>query len=78
MNRKKIYVTYTHVSLAGGGENRFAVMCETPEQATEVGMDLNSRANVKNVRINKCGRGIPKESSKIFFFSEYMQNAKKK
>ena len=78
MNRKKIYVTYTHVSLVGGGETRFAVMCENDNQAAEVGMDLNSRTDVKNVRINRSGRGLPKESSKIFFFSEYMQNAKKK
>lgn len=78
LNRKKTYVTYTRVSGLSGNETRFAVMCENDNQAAEVGMDLNSRTDVKNVRINRSGRGIPKENSKIFFYNEYMQNAKKK
>lgn len=68
---KKIYVTYTSV-LHNGNKCRFAVECETEQQANEIGYDLNSRPNVKNIRINRSGRGLP-ESSCVFFYAEYIR-----
>ena len=68
---KPIYVTYNHHSLTNPkAKTRFAVECESMEQANEIGYDLNSRAGVSNVRINKSGRGLP-QSSQIFFYWEY-------
>lgn len=69
--KKKIYVTYNHVSLLDGKtKTRFAVECENMEQANEIGYDLRSRTNVNNIRINKCGKGLP-ESARVFFYNEY-------
>ena len=73
---KKIYVTYTHESIFTG-RHRFAVECDDMGQANEVGCDLNSRPGIKNVRINRTGRGLP-ENSCIFFYAEYMYHNKTK
>lgn len=68
---KSIYVTYNHHSLDNPkAKTRFAVECESMEQANEIGCDLVSRAGVSNVRINKSGRGLP-PSAQIFFYNEY-------
>ena len=67
---KEIYVTYTVESIPGG-DHRFAVECEDISQVNEVRLDLNSRPAVKNIRINRSGRGLP-ESASIFFYAEYM------
>ena len=53
-----MHVTYTEKNLSGT-RSRFAVECETKEQAYEVAYDLNSKACVSNVRITTCGKGLP-------------------
>lgn len=68
---KHIYVTYNHHSLISSGrKTRFAIECENMEQAAEIGLELNSRANISNVRINKSGKNLP-DSACIFFYWEY-------
>lgn len=67
---KKIWITYTSV-LHNGSKARFAVECENEEQAREVGYHLNSRPNVKNIRMNKSGRNLPCKSA-VFFYNEYI------
>lgn len=67
----KIYVTYTAVSLLRDDKMRFAVECDNMEQALEIASELNSRTNVKNIRLNKCGRGLPEYESAIFTYYEY-------
>ena len=69
---KPIYVTYTRI-LHNGTTARFAVECENIGQVMEAAYYLNSRANVKNIRINKSGRKLPVESA-IFPYHEYMSN----
>lgn len=67
---KRIYVTYTRV-LHNLTKARYAVECETEEQAKEAAYHLNARPNVQNIRINRSGRNLPPESA-IFFFNEFM------
>lgn len=69
---KPIYVTYTKIT-HNLTPFRFAVQCENMEQVLQICADLNSRSGIKNIRINKSGRGLPVESA-VLFYAEYMYN----
>lgn len=75
---KHIYVTYTK-TLSGGVKTRFAVECKNISQVNEVGYDLNSQADVSNIRINLCGRNLPCEfaidSYDVYFLRQKLENA---
>ena len=64
-----MYVTYTKKHF-NGTRSRFAVECQTKEQAVEVAYDLNARTDVINIRLNSCGRNLPDEAH-TFFYNEY-------
>ena len=70
-----IYVTYTHICL-NGERVRFAIECNNEYERETAMYDLLSRVGVINIRVNRSGRGLPKESAKIFPFHEYINLSK--
>lgn len=50
-----IYVTFT-ISRLFQEDEKFAVKCETEDEARAVAMDANSLDGVKNIRLRKCGK----------------------
>ena len=70
-----IYVTYTHICL-NGERVRFAIECANEFEKAMAMYDLLSRVGVINIRVNRSGRGLPKESAKIFPFYEYINASK--
>ena len=52
---KTIYVTFAVPHLFQEDE-KFAVRCESMEQAKEVSQDANSLDGIKNIRLRKCGK----------------------
>ena len=64
-----MHVTYTEKNL-DGTRSRFAVECQTKEQAQEVAYDLNARAGVVNIRLNTSGRNLP-DKARTFTYHEY-------
>ena len=69
LNPSIMYVTYTKKNL-NGTRSRFAVECQTKEQAQEIACDLNARPGVINVRLNTSGRNLPDEAH-TFTYHEY-------
>lgn len=73
--KSEIHVTYTKRSANRGASERFAVACPDEVRARAVGYDLASRPEVSNIRMNRCGRGLP-ESAFIIPFHEYLNETK--
>ena len=53
---KKIYITFCNSDNVWYKKLNYAIECSNEEDAVRVGMDINSYACFKNVRINRCGR----------------------
>ena len=50
-----IYVTFSVPHLFQADE-KFAIKCNTEDEARDVAMDANSLDGVKNIRFRKCGK----------------------
>ena len=71
---EKFYVTYqfkydNHPYIGGTTIEKWAVECNTMEEAQEVAAERNSLVGIKYLRINKCGR-LPK-GTKIMYYDVY-------
>jgi hypothetical protein len=66
---KTIYVTFSVPHLFQEDE-KFAVKCESMEQAKEVAQDANSLDGIKNIRLRKCGKPRNRE---IMSYDNYLE-----
>lgn len=53
---KKIYITFCDNGNVWNKKLNYAIECSNAEDAIKIGMDINSYACFKNVRMNRCGR----------------------
>lgn len=66
---KTIYVTFSVPHLFQEDE-KFAVRCESMEQAKEVAQYANSLDGIKNIRLRKCGK--PKDRN-VMSYDNYWE-----